>query len=195
MKSKLKIFIYFFSSFIILIYIYFITENKGSIKQNDAKYNTIVEDKKSENKIKNIFQNVEYKIKEKSNKYYTIKASEAFFFKSNSNLIYLKNVYSFTDLEDKTLLEITSNNAEYDKENQRIFYYNNFIMKNKERTINAHQAEYKPSKNTIKVEKNVVINDGTSIIKSDIVLASTITKDIVIKMFDKKQKVYGTTKK
>jgi len=191
---KKRIIINFFFIFIILITIFFyghnIYSNKGLIElkntnQNREKHDLEIGVTK--------FTNVEYKSYSKDNKSYITKGNQAYIYKDNPDLITLNTVNSYTKLKDNTVLDIKSNKAQYYKNNKNIKYYDNVVITNKNRVINAKIANFFANENLIKLE-TVVYNDGQNLIKADLASLDTLTSNLEMKMKNKKDKVYGKRK-
>ena len=104
-KKKFKLFFISALFSAIVFYVYFISKNKGSIKISDGE---IIEKMENNNLDGGVtkFTDVEYKTKDRKNREYITKGSEAFVNKSQPDLIQLNLVHSFTILEDGTLLDV-----------------------------------------------------------------------------------------
>lgn len=186
-----------FLCFVVLIsavfYFYHITSNKGSIKIEKEQSVGI---KKSDTIEQNItkFTNVEYKTSDDSGRDYITKGEEAYLSKDEPDLIKLKNVHSFTKLNDGTTLDIRADNANYYKKSKNIKYYQNVKILNKDGVITANIANFLSDKNLIRLEQNVLYKDNKNSIKGDIAELNTISNNLKIFMLKDKDRVHGKRK-
>ena len=178
----------------ISFYGYNISKNKGSIKIiNNNEVNQI---NKPENLGTGItkFTNVEYKNTSKKKQDYITRGKQAIISKKKPNLIELINVHSFTILNDGSILNVKSNKARYEKNTKDILYYDNVIIQNKDKIINADNANFLSNQNLIQLEK-VIYKDNKNIIRGDFAKLNTITNNLEIFMKKKNNKVYGKREK
>ncbi len=184
----------FFLCFVVLIsaifYFYNISQNKGSIKiekerSDDIKKSNIIE--------KNItkFTNVEYKTFDDSGRDYITKGEEAYLNKDQPDLVELKNVHSFTKLNDGSTLSVKADRANYYKKSKNIKYYQNVKILNKDGIITSKIANFLSDKNLIRLEQNVIYKDNKNTIKGDIAELNTLTNNLEIFMLKEKDRVYG----
>ena len=193
-KFKTNFMLLGFVSLIVLIYSYFLSTNKGSKKIEDGiQISNQPNNLDLESGITK-FANVEYNSTDNKNRAYRTQAKQAFLNKKKPDLILLKTVKSTTTLKDGSDLIIMSDNAKYFKNSKNIEYMSNVKIINKEISITAELAKFIPSKNIIRLEKNVVLKDINNTIKGDIVELDTLTNDLQIFMNNKKNKVYGQRK-
>ena len=193
MTSKKKIANLFLIAVVILsscFYIYYITQNKGiiTISQNET-FNEFQDLKLSEGKTK--FFDVTYKFSDLRNKDFITKGKEAFFLKSQPNIIELSIVHTFTQLNDGTTLNIKSNKAKYFKDTKNINYYDKVVITNKQSLLTSDNAIFNSSKNKITLEDNVVFKNINTTIKSDRASLNTVTNNLEIFMKKKTERVYG----
>ena len=174
----------------VMFYSYFINQNKGSIKID-------TKDTPQNSEVSNIqegvtfFKNVEYKMTDEKNREFITKGNLAIISKNNPDLIQLKTVHSFVNLKDGTVLNVSSEKANYYKKNKNIKYYQNVVMTNKDKVIKSDNANYFAKENLIRLEGNVVMQDPKNKIKGDIAELDTITNNLEIFMNKKEDKVYG----
>ena len=192
-KAKSNFFLFIVILISVIFYFYNISQNKGSIKiekehSNDIKNNNTIE--------KNItkFTNVEYKTFDDSGRDYITKGKEAYLNKDQPDLVELKNVHSFTKLNDGSTLSVKADKANYYKKSKNIKYYQNVKILNKDGIITAKIANFLSDKNLIRLEQNVIYKDNKNTIKGDIAELNTMTNNLEIFMLKEKDRVYGKRK-
>ncbi len=190
-KSKL---FFILSLFIILsIYLFFLTLNKGSKRILKNQANDVDKIKNFEGRT--IFNNVEYKNFTIDNRLYITQATEAYFLNTDPDKIYLKEVYSYTNLKDGTLLKIYSNRADYYKKNKDITYFGDVLIENKIQKITSEIAKYEATKKTIELRDKIVFSDEKTIINGDIAIYNLKTNQAEIFMKSKNKQVHGKKNK
>ena len=189
------------NSFLLLLFLlafffygYFINENEGLIKIKNIEKTDSENISLKEKVGTTSFSDVEYKSTSKNNKTYITRGKQAYVSKDQPELILLNKVYSFTKLNDGSVLHINSDNAQYNKITKNIKYYNNVIIKNKDGLITANIANFLYNKNLIRLE-NVVYKDGSSLLRGDFAELNTISNDLNIFMKNNNNQVYGQRKK
>ncbi|MEK9994372.1 MAG: LPS export ABC transporter periplasmic protein LptC [Hydrogenophilales bacterium] len=173
----------------IVFYSYYISQNKGSINIDNTKSDSSNISDTTKGLTK--FKNVEYKTTSKNNKEYTTKGGEALINYNKPDLIVLNKVHSFAKLNDGSILNIKSDNANYFKNTKNIKYFNNVIITNKDVRITAKVANFFADKNLIRLEKNVIFKDTKNTIKGDIAELNTITNNLEVSMNKKEDRIYG----
>ena len=198
-KQILKIFL-IFSIFIIFFYTYYFlpSQNKGSIKLQNID-NSQIENNDAlkaveELKFKNTFKNTEYINQDKAGKKYVTKAEESFILQNEPDIIYLKNVESYTKIKkDNSILSIKSKKAVFDQKNNETIYEKNVVITNKSYLITSNLARHEAQKNLITILGDVVMKDLTNGLSHevycDIVEIDTISNNAVAYMKNENSKV------
>ena len=119
---------------------------------------------------------------------------EAYLNKDQPDLVELKNVHSFTKLNDGSTLSVKADKANYYKKSKNIKYYQNVKILNKDGIITAKIANFLSDKNLIRLEQNVIYKDNKNTIKGDIAELNTMTNNLEIFMLKEKDRVYGKRK-
>jgi len=192
--KKNKSFFFLIITFFLLsffLYYYFISTNKGSIKIKNI--NEINDISNLESGITK-FSDVEYKAISKNNKEFITMGKQANISKNQPNLVQVLNVHSFTKLNDGSILNVRSDKAEYNKNNNNIRYYQNVVITNKAGVITADKGDFFANKNLIKLEK-VIYKDDQNLIKADFAILNTLSNNLEMFMENKKSRVYGQRKK
>lgn len=188
-NKKKNFFKYFLVFLCIPVYFFFLTSNKGAIKR-DLK-NTIIEPNVSEISSTK-FTDVEYVSKNNKNQTFVTKAKKASILKENSDVINLSDVYSFTELKDKSLIKVFSKNGLFFKKTKNVFYSDNVKILNKDIIITSNEAKYYPAKNLIELDGDIIMKDNLNIVKSDIAKLNTQNNNLILLMKNNNERVHGS---
>lgn len=171
------------------IYALLINANKGVFVDQKINIKNSVEQN-----VPTTFTNVKYKFSDDKNNNYTLIGEKASLENNDYELIKLSKVKATTILSDGTLLKITSNNANFFKNEKNIFFYNNILISNKNKTIRSNNADFLFKVNKIEIFNNVIYKDDKNLIKCDKLIFNILTKNIDIKMNSKEKQIYGKKK-
>lgn len=188
-NKKKNFFKYFLVFLCIPVYFFFLTSNKGAIKR-DLK-NTIIEPNVSEISSTK-FTDVEYVSKNNKNQTFVTKAKKASILKENSDVINLSDVYSFTELKDKSLIKVFSKNGLFFKKTKNVFYNQDVKILNKDIIITSNEAKYYPAKNLIELDGDIIMKDNLNIVKSDIAKLNTQNNNLILLMKNNNERVHGS---
>ena len=184
-KKFFKIFFIFFT-FIIFIFVvyskYFKKEN--SFANQDKQY---LNEEITYNS--NIIKDVEYTGKDANGNEYLIKALEGEIDYSDTNIIYLKNVYALIKLKNLEEITIFSDFGKYNSQNNDTIFSKNVIINYLENKITGEYLDFSIIKNLMLISKNVIYTNPTNVLKADVVEMNIKTKDTKIFMYENKKKV------
>lgn len=184
-KKFFKIFFIFFT-FIIFIFVvyskYFKKEN--SFANQDKQY---LNEEITYNS--NIIKDVEYTGKDANGNEYLIKALEGEIDFSDTNIIYLKNVYALIKLKNLEEITIFSDFGKYNSQNNDTIFSKNVIINYLENKITGEYLDFSIIKNLMLISKNVIYTNPTNVLKADVVEMNIKTKDTKIFMYENKKKV------
>ncbi len=184
-KKFLKNFFIFFT-FIIFIFIiyskYFKKEN--SFTNQDKQY---LNEEITYNS--NIIKDVEYTSKDGNDNEYLIKALEGEIDFSDTNVIYLKNVYALIKLKNLEEITIFSDFGKYNSQNNDTIFSKNVIINYLENKITGEYLDFSIIKNLMLISKNVIYTNPTNVLKADVVEINIKTKDTKIFMYENRKKV------
>ena len=177
MKKLSLLFLAFLT--LVIVYVYLPLINPGTIKQKKE----VVSENNKQSDAQNTFIKPEYIWKTGDGSSLTIKSEIAFQNKEDPHILDLEEVYSFSTLNDGSIIKLTSGKAIYNRKSQNIVYYNNVKIINKDMSITKN--------NLLTLYGNVKVKKNNDFMTSDSVTFNTATKNLKFSMKDKNKKVYG----
>ena len=177
-------------SFLILIVFIFIVFFYQKIFKKDEKIiseTTLIEKDNTYNS--NIIKDVRYTSKDVKGNEYVITASEGEIDFSNSNIIFLTDVYATIILKNSNLLTISSSYGKYNSNNLDTIFSKNVIINYLDNKITGEYLDFSPRRNSMIVSKNIVYTNLKNILKADVIEIDLKTKDTKIYMYENKKKV------
>ena len=186
MVKKIYIQIFLFSIILVsLIWFY----NKYFNKKNEIQINTNLTQKKdiSESK-KNLIYNLSYKSTDLDNNTYMIKSDSGEISQNGTDFL-MNNVYAKITLNDQTEIIITANNAIYNNNNYNTEFFGKVVSKYGEHSIYSEKMDLNFDINKIKIFEKVLFKNLDTTIKTDNIEFDLITKNVLISMNNKKEKV------
>ena len=177
-------------SFLILIVFIFIVFLYQKIFKKDEKIiseTTLIEKDNTYNS--NIIKDVRYTSRDVKGNEYVITASEGEIDFSNSNIIFLTDVYATIILKNSNLLTISSSYGKYNSNNLDTIFSKNVIINYLDNKITGEYLDFSPRRNSMIVSKNIVYTNLKNILKADVIEIDLKTKDTKIYMYENKKKV------
>ena len=159
-----------------------------SKKQKAVKKIDITQEKNISNTESNLIYNLNYKSRDLDNNTYVIKADTGEISQNGTDFL-MNNVYAKITLNDKTEIIITSNNAIYNNDNYNTEFFGNVISKYGEHSIYSEKMDLNFDLNKIKISGKVLFENLNSRIKTDNIEFDLITKNVLISMNNKTEKV------
>ncbi len=181
-KKFVKIF-FILSLFLLIIFLIFNTFNK---KEKNKIIENSIEDPIYNS---NIIKDVEYTTKDKDGNEYFIRAAQGEIDFSNTNIIYLTDVYALVKLESSEFVTIFSDYGKYNSENYDTIFTKNVIIDYLDNKINSEYLDFSLERNLMIISKNVIFNNSENILKADVVEVNIKTKDTKIFMHEQEKKV------
>ena len=169
----------FFSSFLIFKKFF---EKKENISSNVS----LPEETKSNS---NIIENVNYTSKDTQGNEYIINASKGEIDYSNSNILYLTNVYAIIKLKNSEKITISSDYGKYNSDNYDTIFSKNVIIKYLNNKITGEYLDLSLERNLMIISKKVTYNNLNNLLKADVIEMNLKTKDIKIFMYENEKKV------
>ena len=183
LKKILKI---FFIIFVIIIASFFIF--KKFFKKNETiKSNPDLPEETISNS--NIIENVNYSSKDTQGNEYIINASKGEIDYSNSNILYLTNVYAIIKLKNSEKITISSKYGKYNSDNYDTIFSKNVIIKYLNNEIKGEYLDFSLERNSLIISKNIIYSDLENILKADVLEMNIKTKDTKIFMYEEEKKV------
>ena len=177
-------------SFLILIVFILIILSYQKIFKKDKKIvseTTLVEKENTVNS--NIIKDVKYTSRDVKGNEYVITASEGEIDFSDSNIIFLTDVYATVILKNSNLLTISSSYGKYNSNNLDTIFSKNVIINYLDNKITGEYLDFSPRRNSMIVSKNIVYTNLKNILKADVIEIDLKTKDTKIYMYENKKKV------
>ena len=191
MVKKIYIQIFLFSIILVsLVWFY----NKYFNKKNEIQNNTNLTQEKDISKSKsNLIYNLSYKSTDLENNTYMIK-SDSGEISENGDDFFMNTVYAKITLNDQTEIIITADNAVYNNNNYNTKFFGNVISKYGEHSIYSEKMDLNFDINKIKIFEKVLFENLDTKIKTDNIEFDLITKNVLISMNNKTEKVSLSSK-
>ena len=182
-----KIYIQILLFLIIVVSLIWFYNEYFSKKQKAVKKIDITQEKNINTKS-NLIYNLNYKSRDLDNNTYMIKADTGEISQNGTDFL-MNNVYAKITLNDQTEIIITSNNAIYNNDNYNTEFFGNVISKYGEHSIYSEKMDLNFDLNKIKISGKVLFENLNSRIKTDNIEFDLITKNVLISMNNKTEKV------
>ena len=137
----------------------------------------------------NIIENVNYTSKDTQGNEYTINASKGEIDYSNSNILYLTNVYAIIKLKNSEKITISSDYGKYNSDNYDTIFSKNVIIKYLNNKITGEYLDLSLEGNLMIISKKVTYNNLNNLLKADVIEMNLKTKDTKIFMYENEKKV------
>ena len=171
---------------------YFQSDNKvleikkeNNINNEKIKETEIIEEKKDAN----IIQNLRYVSEDLIGNTYILSATSAEIIKNDQDNVNLFNVEGEIIQDNGEKIEITSNTAKYNRENNNTLFKKNVSVLYGNQTIKADIMKIDFTKNSIEILENVHYTNENLEIFADIVEIDLLKNKLKISMKDQKNKV------
>ena len=177
-------------SFLILIVFILIILSYQKIFKKDKKIvseTTVVEKENTVNS--NIIKDVKYTSRDVKGNEYVITASEGEIDFSDSNIIFLTDVYATVILKNSNVITISSSYGKYNSNNFDTIFSKNVIINYLHNKITGEYLDFSPKRNSMIVSKNIVYTNLKNILKADVIEIDLKTKDTKIYMYENEKKV------
>ena len=142
-------------------------------------------------KVENIdqstaFENLEYKGLYDLNKPFRVKSKEAYILRQEPDIVYMKNMYVILYLNDNRIVEITSREGRYNKENYNCFFEQDVLATDGDTIITAKNLDLLATKNIMKIYNDVNLDNATGSLQADKIDYNFETKYFKVSMFGDK---------
>ena len=137
----------------------------------------------------NTIENVKYSSSDPEGNEYTIIASEGEIDIKNSQTIFLKDVKATIKLKNSDIILISSGFAKYNAANLDTIFTESVVIENLENKIIGEYLDFSMLRKTIIISKDVVFNNNSNILKTDVIEIDIDTKNTKFYMYEKDKKV------
>jgi len=195
MKKKIILSFIVVLFLIILNHFFFKNLDKDQLSNSNNNLDIKIEKEKLEEKLEeksyssNTIENVKYSSSDPEGNEYTIIASEGEIDIKNSQTIFLKNVKASIKLKNSDIILISSGFAKYDAANLDTIFTESVVIENLENKIIGEYLDFSMLRKNIIISKNVVFNNNTNVLKTDVIEIDIETKNTKFYMYEKNKKV------
>jgi len=184
-QKKIQIILLSIGFLLILItYFYYpyIQEKKFKKNSNVEK----ISPDQSDEDLKTVFENVEYKGIYDFNKTFSVKSEKANIQNEEPEIVYMTNMHVILYLGGGRIVNITSKKGIYNKLTYDCYFENNVRAVEGETEIYADNLDLLANENSVKIYNNVIINDPLGLLHADKIDYDFETKYFRVSMFDDK---------
>ena len=180
---------------IILNHFFFKNLDKDQLYNSNNNLDIKIEKEKLEEKLEeksyssNTIENVKYSSSDPDGNEYTIVASEGEIDIKNSQTIFLKNVKATIKLKNSDIIAISSGFAKYNAANLDTIFTESVIIENLQNKIIGEYLDFSMLRKTIIISKDVVFNNNSNILKTDVIEIDIDTKNTKFYMYEENKKV------
>ena len=161
-----------------------ILQDKANIKV-DLEKNTNLMENISKKKIDNLTKEIEYITSNKNGDTFKIFSKYGKTNLDNSNILDLEDVKGNVSSKVRSDINIISKFAMYNYNNQNSKFYNDVEVRYDGKTIFCDNLDLNISDNIAVAYGNVLVKDNNSLMKAQIIILDTLTKDIKINSKEK----------
>ena len=166
------------------------SNNNLDIKIGKVKLEEKIEEKLEEKSYSsNTIENVKYSSSDPEGNEYAIIASEGEIDIKNSQTIFLKNVKATIKLKNSDIITISSGFAKYNAANLDTIFTESVIIENLQNKIIGEYLDFSMLRKTIIISKDVVFNNNSNILKTDVIEIDIDTKNTKFYMYENNKKV------
>ena len=195
MKKKIILSFIVVLFLIILNHFFFKNLDKDQLSNSNNNLDIKSEKEKLEEKLEeesyssNTIENVKYSSSDPEGNEYAIIASEGEIDIKNSQTIYLKNVKATIKLKNSDIIAISSGFAKYNAANLDTIFTESVIIENLQNKIIGEYLDFSMLRKTIIISKDVVFNNNSNILKTDVIEIDIDTKNTKFYMYENDKKV------
>ena len=163
-------------------------KNKNDINENSKEKNNTIENEKAlidEKSITNLTKEIEYVTTNSKGNIFKISAEYGTTNIKNSDILDLEIVKGLISSKERSEINVSSEKAMYNYDNQDSKFYKNVIVKYDDKTITCENLDLILSDNIAVAYNNVIVKDKKSIMKAQMITLDTISKIITINSQDK----------
>ena len=186
---KKKIFLQIFL-FLIIVFITVIFYKIYFVDKNISKNTEINIDKKNlDEKKTNLIHNIEYISTDKVGNSYIIKSEFGELDNNQPELVLMKKVIAIIKLKDSEPINISANNAIYNKDNYETNFFENVLVTYNQHIITSKNLDLILEKNLATISNDIIYKNLNTELQADKVEMDLTTKNSKIFMNDKSKKI------
>ena len=191
MKKKIIIFTIVVLFLIIINHFFLKNLDNDQLDNSNKNLELKIENEEIEKKTysSNVLENVNYSSIDPEGNEYTIIASEGEIDIKNNQTIFLKNVKASIKLKNSDIILISSGFAKYNAANLDTIFTENVVIENLENKIIGEYLDFSMLRKNIIISKDVVFNNKSNILKTDVIEIDIDTKNVKLYMNEKNKKV------
>ena len=191
MKKKIIIFTILVLFLIIINHFFLKNLDNDQLDNSNKNLELEIENEEIEKQTysSNILENVKYSSIDPEGNEYTIIASEGEIDIKNNQTIFLKNVKASIKLKNSDIILISSGFAKYNAANLDTIFTENVVIENLENKIIGEYLDFSMLRKNIIISKDVVFNNKSNILKTDVIEIDIDTKNVKFYMNEKDKKV------
>ena len=191
MKKKIIIFTIVVLFLIIINHFFLKNLDNDQLDNSNKNLELEIENKEIEKQTysSNVLENVNYNSIDPEGNEYTIIASEGEIDIKNNQTIFLKNVKASIKLKNSDIILISSGFAKYNAANLDTIFTENVVIENLENKIIGEYLDFSMLRKNIIISKDVVFNNKSNILKTDVIEIDIDTKNVKFYMNEKDKKV------
>jgi len=191
MKKKIIIFTIVVLFFFIINHFFLKNLDNDQLDNSNKNLELEIENEEIEKKTysSNVLENVNYSSIDPEGNEYSIFASEGEIDIKNNQTIFLKNVKASIKLKNSDIILISSGFAKYNAANLDTIFTENVVIENLENKIIGEYLDFSMLRKNIIISKDVVFNNKSNILKTDVIEIDIDTKNVKFYMNEKEKKV------
>jgi len=191
MKKKIIIFTIVVLFFFIINHFFLKNLDNDQLDNSNKNLELEIENEEIEKKTysSNVLENVNYSSIDPEGNEYSIFASEGEIDIKNNQTIFLKNVKASIKLKNSDIILISSGFAKYNAANLDTIFTENVVIENLENKIIGEYLDFSMLRKNIIISKDVVFNNKSNILKTDVIEIDIDTKNVKFYMNEKDKKV------
>ena len=194
-KTIIQILLFFFIILILAVVFYLYFYNFEKNKENSANISVQEDDTLNENST-NLIEKLEYTSTDSVGNKFIISSKTGRIDEEDNNIIFMQNVEAKIYLVDSNIINIKADFAKYNSKNYETNFSQNVQIKYLSHKISCDNLDLYIEKSTALLSNNIIYKNFNTTIEGDRLEIDLITKDSIMSMNDKSEKIIilGKTK-
>ena len=187
-KTIIQILLFFFIILILAVVFYLYFYNFEKNKENSANISVQEDDTLNENST-NLIEKLEYTSTDSVGNKFIISSKTGSIDDKNKNIIFMQDVEAKIYLVDSTIININANFAKYNSKNYESNFSQNVVIEYLSHKISCDNLDLYIEKSTALLSNNIIYKNFNTTIEGDRLEIDLITKDSIMSMNDKSEKI------